>query len=174
MQPGKQKIFCVGAFITMILMSVMQDSCKLGKISFCSAKKNSPYHCIMLISILWCCLQEQFNSQLREVTEEKIKETRDVRHNQAVHHDRNVHTQSQKVTDEKIREMKDQLIRAKAYLNFAPPGSNSHLVKELRLRIKEVERAVGEHTKDSDLSRRYVSFLYYLPLYLLPDYSEQK
>ena len=66
-----------------------------------------------------------------------------------------MHSQSQTVTDEKIKEMKDQIIRAKAYLNFAPPGSNSHLVKELRLRIKEVERAVGDHTKDSDLSRRY-------------------
>ncbi|KAF4376073.1 hypothetical protein F8388_022594 [Cannabis sativa] len=95
----------------------------------------------------------QFNSQLREITEARMKETRDLLHNKEAHHDRNVHTQSQRVTDEKIREMKDQLIRAKAYLNFAPPGSNSHLVKELRLRIKEVERAVGERTKDSELSR---------------------
>lgn len=95
---------------------------------------------------------------MREVTEEKPREMRDVRPNQAAHRDRNLRTQSQRVTDEKIKEMKDQLIRAKAYLNFAPPGSNSHLVKELRLRIKEVERAVGEHTKDSDLPRRYRSF----------------
>ncbi|PON37996.1 Galacturonosyltransferase [Parasponia andersonii] len=96
--------------------------------------------------------KEHFNSHLLEVTEEKTKETRNVQHNLA-RHDRGVRSQSQKATDEKIREMKDQLIRAKAYLNFAPPGSNSHLVKELRLRIKEVERAVGEHTKDSELSR---------------------
>ncbi|XP_062080812.1 probable galacturonosyltransferase 6 isoform X2 [Humulus lupulus] len=95
----------------------------------------------------------QFNSQLREITEERTKEMRDLLHNKEAHHDRNVHTQLQKVTDEKIREMKDQLIRAKAYLSFAPPGSNSHLVKELRLRIKEVERALGERTKDSELSR---------------------
>ncbi|XP_077248067.1 putative galacturonosyltransferase 6 isoform X2 [Tasmannia lanceolata] len=65
----------------------------------------------------------------------------------------NVHSWSQKVTNEKVTAMKDQLITAKAYLNFAPPHSNSHLVKELKLRIKEVERAVGEATKDSDLSR---------------------
>ncbi|XP_024023741.1 probable galacturonosyltransferase 6, partial [Morus notabilis] len=88
-------------------------------------------------------------SQLHKVSLEKNKETLDVQNR----HDRNVRPQSQRVTDEKIREMKDQLIRGKAYLSFAPPGSNSHLVKELRLRIKEVERAVGEHTKDSDLSR---------------------
>lgn len=91
--------------------------------------------------------------QSREVTEEKNKETRAV--HKAVPRDRNARPQSQRATDEKIREMKDQLIRAKAYLSFAPPGSNSHLVKELRLRIKEVERAVGDHTKDSELSRRY-------------------
>ena len=87
---------------------------------------------------------------------------RDLLHNKEAHHDRNVHTQLKKVTEEKIKEMKDQLIRAKAYLNFAPPGSNSHLVKELRLRIKEVERALGERTKDSELSRRYIILFYFL------------
>lgn len=50
--------------------------------------------------------------------------------------------------------MKDQVIRARAYLSFAPPNSNSHLVKELKLRIKDLERAMGESTKDSDLSKR--------------------
>lgn len=68
----------------------------------------------------------------------------------------NVQASLLRVSDEKIKEMKDQVIRAQAYLNFAPPGSNSHLVKELKLRIKEVERAVGAATKDSDLSRRYI------------------
>lgn len=56
--------------------------------------------------------------------------------------------------DEKLKEMKDQVLRAKAYLSFAPANSNVHLVKELKLRIKELERAIGEATKDSDLSRR--------------------
>lgn len=70
-----------------------------------------------------------------------------------VQHDQSVQSQPQRVTDEKIKQIRDQVIRAKAYLNLAPPSSNSHLVKELRLRIKELERAVGEATKDSDLSR---------------------
>ncbi|XP_068635568.1 probable galacturonosyltransferase 6 [Aristolochia californica] len=60
---------------------------------------------------------------------------------------------TKKATDEKLREMKDQVILAKTYLAFAPPNSNSHLVKELKLRIKEVERAIGDTTKDSDLHR---------------------
>lgn len=69
-------------------------------------------------------------------------------------HDHGGRSQSRKVLDEKLKEMKDQLIRARAYLNFAQPDSNSHLLKELRLRIKELERAVGDATKDSDLSKR--------------------
>ncbi|KAK4763412.1 hypothetical protein SAY86_009180 [Trapa natans] len=60
---------------------------------------------------------------------------------------------SQSLTDKKVKEMKDQIVRAKAYLNFAPPGRNSHFVKGLKLRIKELERAMGDAKKDSDLSR---------------------
>ncbi|MQL80768.1 hypothetical protein Taro_013212 [Colocasia esculenta] len=53
----------------------------------------------------------------------------------------------------KIYEMKDQLIMARAYLQFSPPNSNSHIVRELRLRIKEIERIVAQVNKDSDLPR---------------------
>ncbi|XVF21662.1 hypothetical protein REPUB_Repub12eG0109600 [Reevesia pubescens] len=67
--------------------------------------------------------------------------------------DQHLQSQSQRVMDEKVKQMRDQLIRAKAYLSVAPPGSNTHLVKELRTRIKEVEQAVGDASKDSDLSR---------------------
>ncbi|KAL5863907.1 hypothetical protein ACOSQ3_001421 [Xanthoceras sorbifolium] len=68
-------------------------------------------------------------------------------------HDHIVQASLQRVTDEKVKEMKDQILRAKAYLNFAPPDSKSHLVRELKQRIKEVEKAVGAATKDSDLSK---------------------
>lgn len=72
----------------------------------------------------------------------------------ASQHQQTVRPQSQKVTNEKVMEIKDQIIRARAYLQFAPPNSNSRLMKELKLRIKEMEQVVGEATKDSDLSRR--------------------
>ncbi|MED6182067.1 hypothetical protein PIB30_025304 [Stylosanthes scabra] len=62
-------------------------------------------------------------------------------------------SQYRKVSNHKVEEIKDQIVRARAYLSFAPPGSNSHLVKELKLRIKEMERVVGEATHDSDLPR---------------------
>ncbi|KAJ9188041.1 hypothetical protein P3X46_003440 [Hevea brasiliensis] len=70
-----------------------------------------------------------------------------------IRHHQNLRIPARRETNDKVKEMKDQLIRAKAYLSFAPPGSNSHLVKELRLRMKELERAMGEVMWDADLSR---------------------
>lgn len=64
------------------------------------------------------------------------------------------YNRSERATDEKLKEVKDQAIRAKAYLNFALSDSNSHLVKELKLRIKELEYAIGDSSKDADLSKR--------------------
>lgn len=97
------------------------------------------------------------NHEGREQNQEKKSSSTSVgkeQPNQAtVRRDQNVQSQLRRATDEKVKEMKDQVIRAKVYLDFAPPNSHSHLVKELKLRIKEVERAVGQATKDSDLSR---------------------
>lgn len=56
------------------------------------------------------------------------------------------------MVNEKVNEMEDQLITAKAYLQFAPPNSNSHLVRELKSRIKEIQRVLG-HVRGSNLPR---------------------
>lgn len=56
--------------------------------------------------------------------------------------------------DAKIRELKDQLIRARVYLSLPSMRNNPGFVKELRLRVKEVSRALGDATKDSDLPKR--------------------
>lgn len=72
----------------------------------------------------------------------------------AVKRDKTVRVAQSRSIDYKVKEIKDQLIRAKAYLTFSPPGSNSHLVKELRQRIKELEHAVDEVIRDSDLTKR--------------------
>lgn len=73
-----------------------------------------------------------------------------------VQHSQNVQSHPRRALDERVKEIKDQLIRAKAFLNFAPAGSNSNFVKEIKLRIKDLERATGEVSKDSDLSRRAI------------------
>lgn len=91
---------------------------------------------------------QNVQSQSKKVIDPRSKEMKDIKSNNPV---QNVNSNMLRVTD-KINEMKDQVIRAKAYMTFAPP--NSQLVKELKLRIKEVERVVGRTRKDSDLSRR--------------------
>ncbi|KAF2312675.1 hypothetical protein GH714_039525 [Hevea brasiliensis] len=55
--------------------------------------------------------------------------------------------------DARVRQLRDQLIRAKVYLSLPVTKNNPHLTRELRLRIKEVQRVVGDATKDSDLPK---------------------
>lgn len=55
--------------------------------------------------------------------------------------------------DAQVRHLKDQLIRAKVYLSLPAAKANAHFVRELRLRIKEVQRALGDASKDSDLPK---------------------
>lgn len=55
--------------------------------------------------------------------------------------------------DFRVRQLKDQLIKAKVYLSLPATRNNANFVRELRLRIKEVQRALGDATKDSDLPR---------------------
>ncbi|KAG7984659.1 hypothetical protein I3843_04G171400 [Carya illinoinensis] len=103
------------------------------------------------------------SSRYRRMISKEIKEMKDGQSNQTrVWHDHNIQSQSQKGMNEMVTEMKDQVIRAQAYLNFAPPGTNSHLVKELKQRIREVERAVGQATKDSKISRSSLQKMRYM------------
>lgn len=59
-------------------------------------------------------------------------------------------------SDARVKQLKDQLIQAKVYLSLPVVKSNPHLTRELRLRVKEVSRTLGEAIKDSDLPRKYV------------------
>ncbi|KAK6133140.1 hypothetical protein DH2020_033179 [Rehmannia glutinosa] len=55
--------------------------------------------------------------------------------------------------DARVHQLKDQLIQAKVYLSLSATRNNPHFIRELRLRMKEVLRALGEATKDSELPR---------------------
>ncbi|KAK4398801.1 putative galacturonosyltransferase 4 [Sesamum angolense] len=55
--------------------------------------------------------------------------------------------------DAHIRQIKDQLIRARIYLSLSATRNNPHFIKELRLRMKEILRTLGDSTKDSELPR---------------------
>ncbi|KNA14187.1 hypothetical protein SOVF_109550 [Spinacia oleracea] len=61
--------------------------------------------------------------------------------------------QASSVPNTQIRYLKDQLIRAKVYLSLGATRNNAHFIRELRQRIKEVQRALGDATKDSELPR---------------------
>ncbi|KAJ4981041.1 hypothetical protein NE237_031878 [Protea cynaroides] len=55
--------------------------------------------------------------------------------------------------DARVRHLKDQLIRAKVFLGLSAIRNNPHFMRELRLRIKEVQRVLGDASKDSELPR---------------------
>ncbi|XP_050226971.1 probable galacturonosyltransferase 4 [Mercurialis annua] len=57
------------------------------------------------------------------------------------------------VPDARVRQLRDQLIRAKVYLSLPSTKNNPHLTRELRSRIKEVQRVLGDAAKDSDLPK---------------------
>lgn len=60
--------------------------------------------------------------------------------------------------DARVRQIKDQLIRSKVYLSLQATKSNPQFIRELRLRIKEVQRVLGTANKDLELPRRYINF----------------
>lgn len=57
-------------------------------------------------------------------------------------------------SDLRVRHLKDQLIRAKVYLSLPATRNNPHLTRELRLRMKEVQRALGSAAADSELPKK--------------------
>ncbi|KAJ4704140.1 Hexosyltransferase [Melia azedarach] len=59
----------------------------------------------------------------------------------------------QTVPDARVRQLKDELVRAKVYLSLPATRNNANFIRELRLRIKEVQRALGDASKDSDLPK---------------------
>ncbi|KAL2339305.1 hypothetical protein Fmac_013751 [Flemingia macrophylla] len=56
-------------------------------------------------------------------------------------------------SDAQVRQLKDQIIQAKVYLSLQGVRNNPHLTRELRSRVKEVSRTLGDASKDSDLPR---------------------
>ncbi|KAL1559952.1 polygalacturonate 4-alpha-galacturonosyltransferase [Salvia divinorum] len=53
--------------------------------------------------------------------------------------------------DARIRQLKDQLIQAQLYLSLSVTRTNPQFVRDLRLRMKEVLKVLGDATKDAEL-----------------------
>lgn len=71
---------------------------------------------------------------------------------QTAHKDRN--SGSTVMPDARIRHLRDQLIRASVFLGLGATRTDPHYIRELRSRIREVQRTLGDATKDSDLPRK--------------------
>lgn len=56
-------------------------------------------------------------------------------------------------TTDKLKEMKDQIIMAGTYLQISSPNSKSRLLRQLKLRIKDIQRIIDQANYDSGLSR---------------------
>ena len=56
--------------------------------------------------------------------------------------------------DARVRQLKDQIIRAKVYISLPATRNNPHFTRELRGRMKEVQRVLGDVRKDSELPRK--------------------
>ncbi|KAI7733070.1 hypothetical protein M8C21_022525 [Ambrosia artemisiifolia] len=57
------------------------------------------------------------------------------------------------LADSRVRYLKDQLIRARVYLSLSSTRNNVQFNRELRARMKDVQRALGDASKDADLPR---------------------
>ncbi|WOL06394.1 hypothetical protein Cni_G15128 [Canna indica] len=67
--------------------------------------------------------------------------------------EKNSKTDSGDVPDAKLRQFRDQLIRAKVYLSRSSSRTHPEYIRELRARVRDVERTVGDATKDSELPK---------------------
>lgn len=57
-------------------------------------------------------------------------------------------------SDATVRLMRDQMIMARVYISIAKMKDKLDLHRELQIRLKESQRALGEATADSDLHHR--------------------
>lgn len=56
--------------------------------------------------------------------------------------------------DTRVRNIKDHLIKAKVYLSLGAIRANPQYLKDLRQRIREVQKVLGDASKDSDLPKK--------------------
>lgn len=68
-------------------------------------------------------------------------------------------------SDSMVRLMRDQLIMARAYAAIAESTNNGRLLRELKLKIKENMKLLGEANVDSELPAGWVSlFSFFIPV----------
>jgi alpha-1,4-galacturonosyltransferase len=104
--------------------------------------------CFFSSTLLWRCLLEIKREQLSSQTPSKVGRKEPIKSDTRKQNDQTA------IPDARVRQLKDQLVRARVYLSLSGTRNNPHFSRELRGRIKEVHRALGDASKDSELPRK--------------------
>lgn len=56
-----------------------------------------------------------------------------------------------------VFQLRDQLVRAKVYVGLGSSRSHPTFIRELRGRMREIQRVLGDATRDSELPKKYLS-----------------
>jgi alpha-1,4-galacturonosyltransferase len=99
-------------------------------------------------TLFWLSLQKIKREQQLSQTSSKVGRKEPIKTDPRKQND---HTA---IPDARVRQLKDQLIRARVYLSLSATRSNPHFTREIRGRMKEVQRALGDASKDSELPRK--------------------
>ncbi|KAL1566898.1 polygalacturonate 4-alpha-galacturonosyltransferase [Salvia divinorum] len=90
-------------------------------------------------------------------TTEKSSARKEMKHLNGLREKVNTRTEKQNeqtvLPDARLRLLKDQLMQGRIYLSLPATRNNAQFIKELRLRIKEVRRALGDAANDSELPK---------------------
>lgn len=78
--------------------------------------------------------------------------------NTAHHGTNSIAGQTTTLSDATIHIIKDQLTRAKMYLGLFASRGNHGFVRELRARMRDIQRALGDATSDRQLPQKYILF----------------
>lgn len=76
-------------------------------------------------------------------------------HLQGIGQKHSIWRQENDSADSVVRLMRDQLIMAKVYVAIAQAHQEGNLMRDLKLRIKESQRAIGELSFDVELPKGY-------------------
>lgn len=96
--------------------------------------------------LLWLDFQERKHERQSIQSTDKVRKARES-------------YKSEKEDDEtsapntKVQYLKDQLVQARLFLSLSATRNNAHFIRQLRQRMKDIQRILGRANKDSELPR---------------------
>jgi hypothetical protein len=103
---------------------------------------------------LFQLLRKYIYSPFQEKKHENTSEEDNLRKSR---HDNKRSSKTTTLSNSMVLQMRDQLIRAKIYLGLGSSRSHPTFIRELRVRIRDIQRVLGDATRDSELPKKYMS-----------------